>query len=66
MKCPYIFIVAGLNVGLLAATALQIARIELFPKCTQCLEWEPISGLKSPPFTLHGGLFIEMKNAKQL
>ena len=52
MKCNFILIIAGLNVGHLAATAFQIATICSYPKYAQCWELDPISRLK----TLHGGL----------
>ena len=37
MKCPFILIFIALNVDPLAATTLQIARINLFPKYPQWL-----------------------------
>ena len=46
MKCPFIIISTGLNVGPLAATTFQIARIYTYPKYAQCWGWDPVSRLK--------------------
>ena len=56
MKCPFILIFTGLNVGPLAATTFPISRIYSYPKYAQFWQLDLISRLKSPPFTLHGGL----------
>ena len=56
MKCLFILISTGLNIGSLAATTFQSARIDSYSKYAQCCEFDPISRLKNAPFTLRGWL----------
>ena len=53
MKCPFILILTGLNVGPLAATTFQIATIYSFTTYAQCWESDPISGLKTAKSPIH-------------
>ena len=53
MKCPFILISTGLNVGPAAAITFQIARIHIYPKYAQCWEWDPVSRLKTVKSPIH-------------